>query len=264
MTRFVLPKQRAVWFDSHCHLHLFEDEIDAAVAEAGRAGVDQILTVGIDVESSEKERAIARAHGLWAAVGVHPNSALEWGDDAAIAISAMLDDERVVAVGETGLDFYRDHAPQDRQRVAFRDHIALAKSRDKCLVIHTRESTEAALDELEGAGPPPRVIFHCWSGAEGELERAVAMGAYVSFAGNSTFKNAPKLRAAAALVPDDRLLVETDAPFLAPVPHRGRSNRPAYVTFTGTVLAEVRGRNAEDLAALTTANAQRAFDLTGA
>jgi TatD DNase family protein len=249
-----------VWFDSHCHLHLFDD-VASTVEAARRSGVDHILAVGIDVASSEAERGNAHAHGLWAAAGVHPNSALEWDDAAAAMIARLLDDERVVAVGETGLDFYRDHAPQDRQRAAFRDHIELAKSNDACLVIHTRDSTTAALDELESAGLPARLIFHCWSGDETELARAVEQGAYVSFAGNTTFKNALELRAAAALVPDDRLLVETDAPFLAPVPHRGRANEPAYVAITGAVVAEVRGSAPADLAALTTSNARRAFGI---
>ena len=251
-----------MWFDSHCHLHLVDDDVESVVDEARRAGVEEILAVGIDVESSSAAREIARVHGVCASAGVHPNSALEWNDDAAAAIEDMLADKRVVAVGETGLDFYRDHAPQDRQRSAFRDHIELAKSRDKCLVIHTRDSTGAAIDELVAAGPPPRLIFHCWSADERELARAVELGAYVSFAGNTTFKNAPELRAAAALVPDESLLVETDSPFLTPVPHRGRPNRPAYVTLTGAVIAEVRGTSVEDVAGITTANARRAFALS--
>jgi TatD DNase family protein len=250
-----------VWFDSHCHLHLLEDDLDAALDEARAAGVSDILCVGIDVASSERERAIANAHHLWSSAGVHPNSALEWDDAAAEAIDEVLGGERVVAVGETGLDFYRDHAPPEVQRRAFRDHIELAKAHDKCLVIHTRDSTGAALDELAAAGPPPRVIFHCWSGSADELARAGEMRAYVSFAGNSTFKNAPELRASAAAVPDDRILVETDAPFLAPVPQRGKPNRPAYVALTGAVIAEVRGSTVDNFAALTSDNARRAFAL---
>lgn len=251
-----------MWFDSHCHLHLLEDDLDGVLDESAAAGVDGILCVGIDVASSEMELAVARSRGLWSSAGVHPNSAVEWDDAAATAIAALLEEERVVAVGETGLDFYRDHAPQDVQRRAFRDHIELAKAHDKCLVIHTRESTGAALDELATSGPPTRLIFHCWSGDEDELARAVEMGAFVSFAGNTTFKNAPELRAAAAAVPDDRILVETDAPFLSPVPHRGKPNRPAYVADTGAAIAEVRGSSVEPFAALTGANARRAFALT--
>jgi TatD DNase family protein len=251
-----------VWLDSHCHLHLCEGDVAEVVAEAAASGVTSMLTVGIDVDSSAAARSIAAQHGLWASAGVHPNSALEWDDRAAAAIEALLDDPRVVAVGETGLDFYRDHAPEDVQRAAFRDHIDLSKRHDRCLVIHTRESTGAALDELAAAGPPGRVIFHCWSAGEDDLRRALEMGAFVSFAGNTTFKNAPELREAAALVPDDNLLVETDSPFLAPVPHRGQANRPAYVALTGAVVAEVRGVAAARLADITTANARRAFGLS--
>jgi TatD DNase family protein len=253
-----------VWFDSHCHLHLLEDDLETVLREARAAGVVQLLGVGIDVASSESEHAIAAAHDSWSSAGVHPNSALEWDDSAAAAIESLLRHERVVAVGETGLDFYRDHAPRDAQRGAFRDHIELAKAHDKCLVIHTRESTGAALDELVRAGPPPRLIFHCWSGTPDELAAALNVGAYVSFAGNTTFKNAPELRDAAAAVPDDRILVETDSPFLAPVPHRGRPNRPAYVALTGAVIADVRGVGVDALAAQTSANAHRAFALEGA
>lgn len=249
-----------MWFDSHCHLHLFDSAADA-VAEARSAGVDDILAVGIDVESSERELAIARTYSLWSSAGVHPNSALEWDDEAAESVVRLLADDRVVAVGETGLDFYRDHAPEQAQRRAFRDHIDLARTHDKCLVIHTRASTSAALDELAAAGPPDRLIFHCWSGDGDELARALDLGAFVSFAGNTTFKNAPDLRAAAAAVPDDRLLVETDAPFLAPVPHRGKDNRPVYVALTGAVIADVRGIDAEACARLTSVNARRAFGL---
>jgi TatD DNase family protein len=250
-----------VWFDSHCHLHLFDEDVAAVVEEAATAGVEAILTVGIDVESSAAARAIAERHGFWSAAGIHPNSAREWDAVAAARIEELLADDRVVAVGETGLDFYRDHAPQDVQRAAFRAHIALAKAHDKCLVIHTRASTGAALDELEAQGPPERLVFHCWSGGTEEMDRALGLGAFVSFAGNVTFKNAPELRALAARVPGDRLLIETDAPFLAPVPHRGHSNRPAYVALTGEVVAAVRGAPVPSLAELTTANARRALGL---
>jgi TatD DNase family protein len=247
-----------VWFDSHCHLHLCDDPA-GVVASATASGVRSLIAIGIDVESSERALALARAHDLWATAGVHPNSALEWDEDAARRIDGLLADERVVGVGETGLDFHWDDAPPDRQRAAFADHIALAKSHGKCLVIHTRESVPAALAMLEDAGPPARLVFHCWSGALDELARALALGAYVSFAGNVTFKSAPLLRQAAARVPDDRLLVETDSPFLTPVPHRGRPNQPAYLPFTGEVVARERDTSPDDVARLTADNARRAF-----
>jgi TatD DNase family protein len=249
-----------VWFDSHCHLHLCDDAA-GVVASAAAAGVTSLVTIGIDVESSERALALAREHDVWSSAGVHPNSALEWDDAAARAVEELLADERVVGVGETGLDFYRDSAPADRQRAAFRDHIALAKSHDKCLIIHTRDSVVEAQKVLESEGPPERLIFHCWSGGRPELDRTLELGSYVSFAGNVTFKNAPRLRLMATLVPDDRLLIETDSPFLAPVPHRGRPNEPAYLPLTGEVVARERGSSAEEVARLTAANARRAFGL---
>jgi TatD DNase family protein len=162
----------------------------------------------------------------------------------------------VRAVGETGLDFYRDWVEPDVQRRAFRDHIALAKRFDKALVIHTRDSIDGVLDELEAAGPPQRLVFHCWSGGDDALRRALALGSYVSFAGNVSFRSAEALRSAAAQVPPDRLLVETDSPYLAPVPHRGKPNEPALVTHVGEAVAAARGEEVETVARVTTANAR--------
>jgi TatD DNase family protein len=218
-----------------------------------------MIAIGIDVESSREALSLAREHDVWSSAGVHPNSALEWDDDAAAVIDRLLGEGRVAGVGETGLDFYRDSAPADRQRAAFDDHVALAKTHDKCLIIHTRDSIVETIEMLERAGPPNRLVFHCWSAGAEELERALALGSYVSFAGNVTFKNAPLLRDMAARVPDDRLLVETDSPFLAPVPHRGHPNQPAFLPLTGAVIATERGRSPDELAQLTTANARRAF-----
>ena len=253
---------RAVWFDTHCHLHLCDSAPAAELVDRARgAGVAHVVTIGIDVASSRAAVELARAHGLHAAAGVHPNSATGWDDDAAREIEALLDDDVVVAVGETGLDFYRDACPPERQRAAFEDHVALARRRDKALVIHTRASVDAALDVLERAGPPARLVFHCWSGDATALRRAVALGAYVSFAGNVTFPSASDLRAVATHVPPERLLVETDSPFLSPVPRRGKPNEPANVEHVGRALAAAVAMPAEELAALTTRNARRLFAL---
>jgi TatD DNase family protein len=218
-----------------------------------------MLTVGIDVASSRREAAIAKEEKVFFAAGVHPNSASDWDSDSGEAIEALLGHPRAVAVGETGLDFYRDTCPPDLQRVAFRDQIELARASGLALIIHTRESTNAALDELHAAGYTGPMVFHCWSGSESELGRAIEMGAYISFAGNISFKSADDLRRGAPLVPPDRLLVETDSPFLAPVPHRGRSNRPAYVGDVGRALGEAVGMEAMELAATTSANARALF-----
>lgn len=252
-----------MWFDSHCHLHLCDDADPTDLVTAARAaGVDNMVTIGIDVESSRRAIDIAGTTDVHASVGVHPNSATGWDEAAHRAIDELATDEHVVAIGESGLDFYRDHAPHDVQRTVFRDHIALAKRHDKPLVIHTRASTSAALEVLEAAGPPERVIFHCWSGDEDEIARALRLGAYISFAGNVSFPSAEDLRAAARAVPAERLLIETDAPFLTPVPHRGHPNAPANVVHVGAAIAQARAVDEETIAATTNANARTVFGLS--
>jgi len=218
-----------------------------------------MVTVGIDIESSRRATEAAESFGVWAAVGVHPNSAEEWNEHAAGAIAELVTHPRVVAVGESGLDFYRDEAPLSSQERAFAAHIELAKECDKALIIHTRASLPQALDFLERRGPPQRFAFHCWSGDLDDLERAVGMGAFISFAGNVSFASAAPLRACAAQVPWDRLLVETDAPFLTPVPHRGKLNEPSYVPWVGDALARVRSVPVEEIASRTYANAGALF-----
>ncbi len=252
-----------MWFDSHCHLHLCGDPepVDAVVARARQAGVVQMLTVGIDIESSRQARELARIEGVYAAIGVHPNSADGWDRAAMNEIESLSAAPGVVAIGESGLDYYRDRVTPNVQRAAFADHIALAKELDKTLVIHTRASVGDAISLLEEVGPPTRTIFHCWSGDSDELDRAVGLAAYVSFAGNVSFKNAPELREAAARVPADRLLVETDSPFLAPVPHRGKPNEPRHLPFVGAAIAEARSERTRAIADLSMANARAAFAL---
>jgi len=253
-----------VWFDSHCHLHLCEDDAPVAsiVERARAAGVSEMVTVGIDASSNVRAIELARSHGgVYASVGLHPNDSGDWEPDLASELEGFLAADVVVAVGETGLDFYRDRAPQDVQDKVFRAHIELAKQHDKALIIHTRESIDAALDVLEAEGPPERYVFHCWSGDPDQLERALGTGAFVSFAGNVTFKSADPLRTAARLVPTDRLLVETDAPFLAPVPHRGQRNEPAFVSLVGAAVATARDEEVEEVAEVTTRNAKTLFGL---
>ena len=251
-----------MWFDSHCHLHLCENATPAQLIEAAAAaGVEGMVTIGIDVDSSRRAVELATDTRVSAAVGVHPNSADAWTDETRSVIEGLVASDRVVAVGETGLDFYRDHVTPEVQRRAFTDHIRLAKERDKALVIHTRASIDETMDVLETEGPPDRFVFHCWSGDQGQLERALSMGAMISFAGNVSFKNAQNLRDAAVAVPDDRLLVETDSPYLAPVPHRGKANEPSHVALVGEALAIARGQDVGTFARLTTVNARRFFGL---
>ena len=250
-----------MWFDSHCHLHLCEENgsLDEVVGRARAAGVTNMLTVGIDIPSSRRSVEIASAFGLKAAVGVHPNSSTEWDDTAESELRELLSSDVVGAVGETGLDFYRDFAPADMQRDAFVAHIELARSFNKALVIHTRDSMSEALDVLVDVGPPERLVFHCWSGDDAQLARALEIGSYVSFAGNVSFKSADNLRTSAVAVPDERLLVETDSPYLSPEPHRGKPNEPRQVSFVGLAVAQARDVHVQALADQTYRNATALF-----
>jgi len=248
-------------FDSHCHLDLMGVAVDDALVAARAVGVRRVVTIGIDVPSSRWAAQAAAAHpDVYAGVAIHPNEAPA-ADEAAwdeIARLAGLPD--VVAVGETGLDRYRTGsdgwAAQER---SFRRHIDIAKSSGKVLVIHDREAHAEVLRVLADEGPPERVVFHCFSGDATFARSCTDLGYVVSFAGNITFNNASDLRAAAAAVPADRLLVETDAPFLTPMPYRGRPNAPYLVPTTLRALAAARGTSVEELAASISATGARLF-----
>ena len=246
-----------VWFDSHCHLFDVPEPAEA-LARARAAAVEGLLVCGTDIPTSRKAAELAVHEGVWAAAGLHPTSAREWTPSVATQIEELLQLPHVVAVGESGLDMYWDTSFLDVQRDVLEAHVDLAKRHDKALVIHTRNSVDEAMDALDSVGPPERLVFHCWSGSAAQMDRALGIGAYISFAGNVTFKNAEDLRTLAERVPDDRLLVETDSPYLAPVPHRGRPNEPAFVSLVGEAVAAARGMSSTELASLTTRNA-RAF-----
>lgn len=250
-----------MWFDSHCHLHICEERepVEEVVERARLASVDGILTAATDVKSSRRCVELANGEQIFAAVGIHPNDATGFDEDAASEIEGLAGLPEVAAIGESGLDFYRDYAPAEDQERAFAFHIDLAKRTSKALIIHTRDSIDRAIAMLEREGPPPRFVFHCWSAEEDRLRAALELGAHVSFAGNVTFKSASDLRTAAALVPSDRLLIETDSPYLAPVPQRGRPNEPSYVAHVGAGVAAARSASVEELAATTTRNARALF-----
>jgi TatD DNase family protein len=245
--------------DSHAHLDACEEPADALVARAREAGVERIVSVGSGLESCLETLAIAARHkGVFAALGIHPHQAADEDADQLAKLRELLADDNAVAVGETGLDYHRDYPPRDRQLVLFERQLELAAELGKPVVIHTRaasDDTAAALDPFAGT-----VVLHCFSVPE-LLTVALARGYYVSFAGNVTYPKAEELREAARAVPADRLLVETDSPYLSPQPRRGRPNEPANVVHTAAALAEVRGADPAALAAQLDANAAAAFAL---
>lgn len=250
-----------MWFDSHCHLYLLDEPADVVVERALSAGVDGMLVLGTDADSSERALELTSIEGVWAGAAIHPTECKGFDASRLDRIDGLLGSAGAVAVGETGIDLYWDTSFLDDQLRAFLGHIELSKKHDKALVIHTRDSMDEALSALEDAGAPDRLVFHCWSGTADQLKRALALGAYISFAGNVTFKNAEPLREVLPLVPADRLLVETDSPYLAPVPHRGKGNEPAFVAHVGSMVASVRGEDEEEIAMRTTANAETLFGL---
>ena len=253
------------WTDDHCHLGWEHDGpadpalVDTMVEDARAAGVERLVTVGTDRgRSADAVAAAARHPGVvWATVGLHPHDA----DNGLDGIADLLGEPGVVAVGECGLDYHYDHSPRAVQRRAFADQVALAHEHDLALVIHSREAWDDTFAVLDAAGVPERTVFHCFTGGPDEARACLDRGAMLSFSGIVTFPSADDVRAAAALCPLDRALVETDSPYLAPVPHRGRPNRPALVPLVGAAVAETMGRPVEAVAEATWANAERVYRL---
>ncbi|MEA2932278.1 MAG: TatD DNase family protein [Actinomycetota bacterium] len=244
-----------MWCDSHCHLQ-YEGVPADALDRATAAGVGRVVCIGTDAEQSLAAIDIARRHPdrVWATVGLHPHDARHGVD----SIVPLLDAPEVVAVGECGLDYHYDHSPRPVQREVFASQIDLAAARGLALVVHTRDAWDDTFAIL-GTGPSVPTVFHCFSGGPAEARRALDLGAWLSFSGIVTFRTAGDLRAAAALAPLDRLLVETDAPYLTPVPHRGRPNQPAFVRLVGAAVAAARSVADELIEAATWANAQDVF-----
>jgi TatD DNase family protein len=273
--------------DSHTHLDMIDalgtpgapppgpDRVAEVVAAARQAGIVRMVTVGTDLETSRWSARCASEHdAVYAAVAIHPNetqaASAEVGagapvpgspaaDEVLAGIEALARSPRVVAVGETGLDYYRHHAEPDVQRWWYREHIKIAKGTGKALMIHDREAHADVLRILAEEGPPGRVVFHCFSGDVAMARQCAEAGYVMSFAGNVTFANAQPLRDAAAAAPAELILAETDAPFLTPVPNRGRPNEPALTADTLRCLAEVKGLDLATLCDTVTATATRTF-----
>ena len=264
------------WFDSHCHVqeeylggegHAPADP-EPVLARARDAGIDRLVCIGTGAATSEQAVQMARATlgagsvpRAWASVGLHPHEASAGVDDVAalLAREVASGDGAVVAVGECGLDYYYEHSPRDAQRDAFAAQISLAHAHGLALVIHARDAWADLFDVLASEGVPERTVLHCFTGGPEEVDRCLQAGMFVSFSGIVTFKNATDVRAAAARCPLDRLLVETDSPFLAPVPHRGRTNEPAYLPLVGETIAAVKGSSVDEIRERTAAAAAMVF-----
>ncbi|MDG2243751.1 MAG: TatD family hydrolase [Rhodospirillaceae bacterium] len=256
--------------DSHCHLDFpdFQDDLEGVVARAREAGVGHFLTICTHITRFEQVRAIAtRFDDMHCTVGIHPHEAKNEPEiDKAKLIDIATNDAKVVAFGETGLDFFYDNSPRDIQERQFRTHIHASREAELPIVIHTRDADEemSRIIEEEMAAGPFTGVIHCFSSSPELAEKAVDLGLYISLSGIVTFKKAEELRETAKRVPLDRVLVETDSPYLAPVPKRGKRNEPAFVAHTAACVAELHGLSPDDLAAKTTENFFRLFSKAAA
>lgn len=253
-----------MWVDSHCHLDFPELAADRSglLSRAAAAGLDAMVTISTRVRRFDEIRAIAEAHdGIWCSVGTHPHHAHEELDVTAEELAALAAHPKVIAIGEAGLDYHYDNSPRAAQEQGFRTHIAAARLTGLPLVIHAREADDRVaeiLAEEMGKGAF-KAVLHCFTGSRSLAQAGIALGLSVSFSGIVTYRSAANLREIAATLPADRILVETDAPYLAPGKHRGKNNEPAFVTETGRVVAEARGTAPEALARQTTENFYRLF-----
>lgn len=252
--------------DSHCHLDLLdldrlESDIDGVIETARRHDVTTLLCVSISLEQFPRVLRMAQSYdNVYGSVGVHPNERDGREPTVEELVEIAQREERVVAIGETGLDYYRSDGDLDWQRERFRRHIAAARRVDLPLIVHMRDAEADTLRLLEEAGEGQvRGVMHCFAADLETAEAALALGFYISFSGIVTFKNAGSLKEVARQVPADRLLIETDAPYLAPVPYRGKTNQPAYVRYVAYHLAELRGVHADEIAETTTGNFERLF-----
>ena len=255
--------QTLSYIDTHTHLdHHGELTPSEQVERAAAAGVHTLITVGTDIATSQASIDAAEAHaGVWAVVGIHPNDAEQATPEALAQLDTMAQHPKVLGIGETGLDFYREWCDHDVQHQSFRDHIDLARTHDLTLVIHCREAWDATLQVLDEHGAPDRVVMHCFSGSADIAARCAENGWFMSFAGNVTFKNAQMLRDAAAVAPLNLLLTETDSPYLTPEPHRGTRNDSSRIPLVVAQLAQTHDLTTTQAADAIMTNAHRAFGL---
>jgi TatD DNase family protein len=255
----------AAALDAHCHLDLMDQPVEDVLAQARSVGIARVVTIGIDVPSSQwSVRAAAAYDDVFATVAIHPNEAHAAGEEEWTQIAELATAPGVVGIGETGLDHYRTEADGwSQQEESFRRHIAIAKATGKALVIHDRDAHEDVLRVVDSEGAPEHVVFHCFSGDAAFARDCAERGFVMSFAGNVTFSNAHDLREAVAIVPPELLLVETDAPFLTPMPYRGRPNSPALVPLTVRAIAAIRGEAEGVVASAVRSTAERVFALAG-
>jgi TatD DNase family protein len=253
--------------DSHCHLAdaRLRDDVAGIIARARVAGVTSLISVGaigpIETDRLTVEFA-ERSQGVYAVIGVHPHDATGCNETRLTELRQLAASPTVVAIGESGLDFHYMHSAQDAQEASLRHHLALAAELGKPIVIHCRDAEDRLIEIIRETGMPPRGgVIHCFTGNAASANALLAFGFYISFSGILTFHNAAQVREAARLVPSERLMVETDAPYLAPEPYRGRRNEPAYVIRTLEVLARLRGVSVEAVAEATSSNARRLFTL---
>lgn len=253
-----------MWIDSHCHLQFGEIGTDA-ISRAKNAGVQHLICVGTDATTSKEavNTAVSAGEGVSAVIGLHPHDAIQGVETILPILSNALElhPEKVVGIGECGLDYYYEHSPRIDQKKAFIKQIALCHEFGLTLVIHTRDAWDDTFEILRSEGIPPRTVVHCFTGGKQEAEIALELGLYLSFSGIVTFKNSTNLQEAARFCPLDRMLVETDSPFLAPVPFRGRPNEPALVKVVGEFLSRLKEVDLNSFSETVSNNTKRVFDL---
>ncbi|HYQ48176.1 MAG TPA: TatD family hydrolase, partial [Thermodesulfovibrionales bacterium] len=251
------------FIDTHCHIEMkeFDPDREEVIARSRAAGIESLITIGSDLQGTLKSVELAERHdSIYCSVGIHPHDAKDFTDSTYRLLKDLTARKKVVAIGETGLDYHYDHSPRDVQKRVFEQHLALAGETGLPVVIHSREADSDTLQIVRASGIT-NGVFHCFSGDREMAEQVMALGFYISLAGPVTFRKATGLHAIARLVPDDYLLIETDAPYLAPEPFRGKRNEPAYLPQTAARIAGLRGISLQDIARITTLNAKRLFTI---